>query len=124
MTWTCHSQTVSDLDDLTQRMREFTTARDWEQFHDPKSLILALVGEMGELAELFQWLPADSALARSLEEPLRTRVGEELSDVLLYLLRLADVLGVDLAEAATVKLSNSEDRFRPEDFQGTAPVKG
>jgi NTP pyrophosphatase (non-canonical NTP hydrolase) len=115
---------VSDLDDLTQRLREFTTARDWEQFHDPKSLILALVGEMGELAELFQWLPADSALARSLEEPLRTRVGEELSDVLLYLLRLADVLGVDLAEAATVKLSNSEDRFRPEDFQGTAPVKG
>ena len=115
---------MSDLEDLTQRMREFTAARDWEQFHDPKSLILALVGEVGELAELFQWLPADSASARALEEPLKSRVGEELSDVLLYLLRLADVLGVDLAEAATAKLSNSEDRFRPEDFQGTAPVKG
>lgn len=115
---------MSDLEDLTQRMREFTAARDWEQFHDPKSLILALVGEVGELAELFQWLPADSASARALEEPLKSRVGEELSDVLLYLLRLADVLDVDLAEAATAKLSNSEGRFRPEDFQGTAPVKG
>ena len=115
---------MSDLDDLTQRMREFTTARDWEQFHDPKSLILALVGEVGELAELFQWLPADSASARALEEPLRTRVGEELSDVLLYLVRLADVLGINLANAASAKMSSAEKRFRPEDFNGQAPVKG
>lgn len=114
---------MTDLDDLTQRMREFTTARDWHEFHDPKSLVLALVGEVGELAELFQWLPADSASTLALEEPLRTRVGEELSDVFLYLIRLADVLGLDLAEAAEAKLSSAEDRFRPEDFQGKAPVK-
>ena len=108
---------------IRDRMRTFTQERHWEQFHDPKSLILALVGEVGELAELFQWLPADSASTLALQEPLRTRVGEELSDVLLYLIRLADVLGVDLAEAGAAKLSSAEGRFRPEDFQGTAPVK-
>ncbi len=114
---------MSDLDDLTQRMRAFTHARDWEQFHDPKSLILALVGEVGELAELFQWLPADSAAVLGLEEPLKTRVGEELSDVLLYLVRLADVLEIDLGDAASDKMSASEARFHPEDFNGQAPVK-
>ena len=121
---TCHSQSVSDLDALTQRMREFTHARDWAQFHDPKSLILALVGEVGELSELFQWLPADAASSLAHEEPLRTRVSEELSDVLLYLVRLADVLDVNLAKAAADKLSSSEERFSPEDYNGTAPVKG
>lgn len=114
---------MSDLNDLTERMRQFTDARDWERFHDPKSLILALVGEVGELSELFQWLPADAAITLAREEPLRTRVSEELSDVLLYLIRLADVLGVSLGEAAADKLSSSEERFPPEDFNGTAPVK-
>jgi dCTP diphosphatase len=115
---------VSDLDDLTERMRAFSKDRDWEQFHDPKSLILALVGEVGELAELFQWLPAESAAALSREDPLKTRVGEELSDVLLYLVRLADVLDINLNQAASAKLASSENRFRPEDFHGQAPVKG
>lgn len=81
------------------------------------------VGEVGQLAELFQAPPADSTAALALREPLRTRVGEELSDVVSYLIRLADVLGVNLAEAASVKLSSAEGRFRPVEFQGTAPVK-
>lgn len=114
---------MSDLHDLTLRMRDFTAARDWERFHDPKSLILALVGEVGELAELFQWLPATDAGTLARDEPLRTRVGEELADVLLYLVRLADVLGVDLAAAGAAKLASAEERFLPEDYQGTAPVK-
>ena len=95
---------MSDLEALRDAMREFTAERDWERFHDPKSLLLALVGEVGELSELFQWLPADSALSAAQEEPLRTRVGEELADVLLYLVRLADVLDVDLRSAADRKL--------------------
>lgn len=70
---------MSDLDHLTQRMIAFTRARDWEQFHDPKSLISTMVGEVGERAELFRCLPADAVLA--LEEPPKSRVGEELSDV-------------------------------------------
>ncbi|QMW68437.1 nucleotide pyrophosphohydrolase [Mumia sp. ZJ1417] len=93
-------------------MREFTAERDWERFHDPKSLLLALVGEVGELSELFQWLPAAAATEIAGEEPLRTRAGEEMADVLLYLVRLADVLGIDLAAAAERKLLLNAQKHR------------
>ncbi len=92
-------------------MRQFSEDRDWEKFHDPKSVILALVGEVGELAELFQWLPADDARSLARAEPLRTRAGEEMADVLLYLVLLADVLGIDLGTAAASKMADSERRF-------------
>jgi len=95
---------VSDLDNLRDAMRKFTTERDWERFHDPKSLLLALVGEVGELAELFQWLSAGEAADLARLEPLRTRAGEEIADVLLYLVLLADNLGIDLRAAANRKL--------------------
>ena len=104
-------------------MRRFTDERDWAQFHDPKSVILALVGEVGELAELFQWLPADNAGQLAGAEPLRTRTGEEMADVLLYLVRLADVLGIDLADAARRKLADSERRFPPAAVTGKAPER-
>jgi len=104
-------------------MRRFTAERDWEQFHDPKSLLLALVGEVGELAELLQWLPADRVVELAQAEPLRRRVGEELSDVLLYLVRLADVLDVPLAESATDKLRQASLRFPVADVAGRAPLK-
>jgi dCTP diphosphatase len=114
---------VTDLTAPRDAMRQFTDARDWAQFHDPKSLILALVGEVGELAELFQWLPAEEARDRSQTEPLRTRVGDELADVLLYLVRLADVLDVDLYAAASAKLERAERRFVPADVRGKALAK-
>lgn len=114
---------MSDLADLQQRMREFTDERDWSQFHDPKSLILALVGEVGELAELFQWLPANDAGGLAQTGPLKDRVGEELADVLLYLVRLADVLGVDLAEVTRAKLADSASRFPASSWVGEAPNK-
>lgn len=114
---------VSDLDELRLRMRAFTIERDWEQFHDPKSLVLALVGEVGELSELFQWLPAADAQELASSDPLRTRVAEEMSDVLLYLVRLADVLDIDLGAAALDKLAESAKRFSAHEYQGVAPVK-
>ncbi|TCC64806.1 nucleotide pyrophosphohydrolase [Kribbella pittospori] len=104
-------------------MRVFTEERDWGQFHDPKSLILALVGEVGELAELFQWLPADAAVDRAREDRLHERAGEELADVLIYLVRLADVLDIDLADAALRKLRGSSARFPAEEVRGQAPDK-
>jgi dCTP diphosphatase len=104
---------VSDLQALRDRMRQFTADRQWNKFHDPKSVLLALVGEVGELSELFQWLPADSARDLVQEEPLRTRTAEELSDVLLYLILLSDVLGIDLAAAANAKLTEAERRYPP-----------
>ena len=104
---------MADLEALRDRMRQFTADRDWGSFHDPKSVILALVGEVGELAELFQWLPAEEARNLAGHEPLKTRAGEEMADVLLYLVLLADVLGIDLAAAAHAKMDDSERRFPP-----------
>ena len=109
---------MSDLQALQDRVRQFSAERDWGRFHDPKSVLLALVGEVGELAELFQWLPADDAAKLAAAEPLRTRAGEELSDVLLYLLLLADVLGIDLADAASAKLTANARRYPPPDSPG------
>ena len=111
---------MSDLADLTARMRAFTEKRDWGQFHDLKSLALALTGEVGEVAELVQWLPAASARVVT-DERLRDRLGEELADVLLYLVRLADVAEIDVGAEAAKKLSRNEVRFPVEDHRGVAP---
>jgi dCTP diphosphatase len=102
-------------------MRRFAGDRDWGRFHDPKSVLLALVGEVGELAELFQWLPAAQARDLARDEPLRTRAGEEMADVLLYLVLLADVLNIDLGAATQAKMDDSERRFPPGQVSGRAP---
>lgn len=114
---------VGDLEHLTARIAAFAEEREWSRFQDPKSLALALVGEVGELAELLQWLPADGAVDHFRDPARRHRVGEELSDVLLYLLRLADVLGVDLRAAADAKLDASAARYPAADVRGVAPWK-
>ena len=112
------------LTGIRDRMRVFTSERDWERFHDPKSLTLALVGEVGELAELLQWLPADEAANLADQEPLNARLGEEISDVLIYLVRLADVCGVDLPDAVDRKMASSEKRYPRDQVLGIAPEKG
>ncbi len=116
-------ETVSRFDELVTEFRRFVDDRDWRQFHDPKSLILALVGEVGELAELYQWIPASEAAARASTDPLRSRTAQELADVLLYLVGLADALGVDLIEAAHAKLADSTARFPAGESYGVAPDK-
>ncbi len=114
---------IDSLRQLTAEIRDFAVERDWENFHDPKSLILALVGEVGELAELFQWIPADGAVDEFDKPERKRRAAEELSDVLIYLLRLADVLGIDIASAAPAKLTDSRSRFPAARVRGTAPKK-
>ena len=114
---------VTEIAELAAAVREFSRERDWEHFQDPKSLVLALVGEVGELAELFQWVPADEAVERFAASDRRARAGEEMADVLVYLVRLADVLGVDLGAAARAKLADSHRRFPAADVRGVAPHK-
>ncbi|MEL4356663.1 MULTISPECIES: nucleotide pyrophosphohydrolase [unclassified Luteococcus] len=114
---------AEDFDALRERYRTFIAERDWGQFHDPKSLLLALVGEVGELAELFQWTPADEAKATCSHGERQQRAGEQMSDVLIYLLALADSLGIDLMEAAHHKLTAAEDRFPVEQVKGRALLK-
>jgi dCTP diphosphatase len=104
-------------------MREFSEARDWGRFHDLKSLTLALVGEVGEVAELVQWLPAEEAGGTAPDGPLRERLGDELADVLLYLIRLAEVAGVDLGQEALKKLASNQQRFPVDPAHGAAPER-
>ncbi|MBO3089465.1 nucleotide pyrophosphohydrolase [Cellulomonas dongxiuzhuiae] len=114
---------MAEIEELAAAVREFSRERDWEQFQDPKSLVLALVGEVGELAELFQWVPAADAVARFAVPDRQARAAEEMADVLVYLVRLADVLGVDLGAAARAKLADSHRRFPAADHRGVAPHK-
>ena len=112
---------MSDLEAVRIAARRFREERDWEQFQDPKSVLLALVGEVGELAELLQWLPADRAKALIADEPLHTRVAEELADVLVYLVGLAEQCGVDLGPAALAKIEKSADKHPVSTSKGVAP---
>jgi dCTP diphosphatase len=119
-----HEERDYRLEDLQRDLRQFRDDRDWGRFHDPKSLILALVGEVGELAELFQWVPAEDAGTLFRSGRGQQRASEEMSDVLIYLLGLADVLDVDLLAAARSKLAASRERFPADDVSGVAPAKG
>jgi NTP pyrophosphatase (non-canonical NTP hydrolase) len=104
---------TDDLAALTTRLRAFAAARDWAPFHTPKNLARALTGEVGELVTLFQWLtPAESATAPA-DPDLAAQIKDELADVLLYLVQLADTLGVDLLAAAHAKIDRNEGRFPP-----------
>lgn len=104
---------MADFDALRRDLRDFVAERDWGQFHDPKSLLLALTAEVGELCEVFQWIPATDAAERAGSEPTRGRVTDEVADVLIYLLHLADALGVDPVEAAAAKVVRNRSRFPP-----------
>ncbi|MCU1115982.1 nucleotide pyrophosphohydrolase [Stenotrophomonas maltophilia] len=94
-----------------QALREFAEARDWAQFHSPKNLVMALSGEVGELNEIFQWMTeADSFKAASSEATAKA-VRDEIADVALYLIRLSDVLGIDLNEAVSSKLATNAAKY-------------
>lgn len=94
-----------DVEILTAALKRFADDRDWQQFHSPKNLLMALTGEVGELCEIFQWMSeADSTDAAKRPETAQA-VKDELADVLMYLVRLASVLGVDLNEAVVTKLA-------------------
>lgn len=94
---------------LRDRLREFAAEREWERFHTAKNLAMALAGEAGEVIEHFQWLSAEES--DGLDLARRDEVALELADVLLYLVRLADVLGIDLRDAAARKLALNEARY-------------
>lgn len=110
--------TTDALHALRDQLRSFAEAREWERFHTPKNLAMALAGEAGEVIEHFQWLTAEESA--QLPSEVHDAVALELADVLLYLVRLADVLGIDLADAAARKLVINADRYPVERSRGTA----
>ena len=106
------------LQALREAMRRFAAERDWDQFHSPKNLAAALSVEAAELLEHFQWLTEDAS--RALPAEARARVAEEMADVLLYLVRLADKLDVDLAAAAVAKIARNAEKYPVEKSRGSS----
>lgn len=110
--------TLDNLTDLRDRLRDFAAARAWQTYHTPKNLVMALSVEVAELQEPFQWLTSEQS--QTLSPAQHQAVKEEIADVLIYLTRLADVLGVDLLDAATEKLAKNALKYPVERAYGNA----
>jgi len=106
------------LRDLRDELRAFAAARDWDQFHSPRNLATALAVEAAELLEPFQWLTEEQS--RALPPETRAAVEEEMADVLLYLVRLADKLDVDLAAAARAKIVRNGEKYPVDKARGSS----
>ncbi len=106
------------LGDLKDSLRRFAAERDWDQFHSPKNLAMALSVEVAELVEHFQWLTEEES--RKLPEDVTAEASEELADILIYLVRIADKLGIDLLEAAEAKVRENERKYPAEKVRGSA----
>lgn len=106
------------LDDLSQELAAFARARDWEQFHSPKNLSMALAAEAGELLEHFQWLREEQSA--SLDPEKKEEVALEMADILIYLLRLAERLDINLLDAAYRKMAINEERYPASKVRGDA----
>lgn len=107
---------MRDLEELKQRLRVFVAERDWDQFHSPKNLAMALSVEASELVELFQWLSEQQSAAP--DEKLRQRAAEELADILWFLVRIADRLDIDLLAAAESKMVQNAEKYPAERVRG------
>jgi len=105
------SAPLVDVAKLAASLQRFADDRDWQQFHSPKNLILALTGEVGELCEIFQWMNDADSLSAAKDDEIGQAVKDELADVLMYLVRLSDVLGIDLNEAVTQKLASNGEKY-------------
>lgn len=112
------TKNTDSLELLRERLAAFAAERDWDQFHNPKNLAMALAGEAGELVEHFQWLSFEQA--RNLPRATRDEVALECADVLLFLLRLCDKLDIDLAAAAEKKLALNAKKYPVEKSRGRA----
>jgi NTP pyrophosphatase (non-canonical NTP hydrolase) len=109
---------VTELDSLREKLRAFAAARDWGQFHSPKNLAIAVSVEAGELLEVFQWLTEPQS--RELAPKALAAARDEIADVLLYLIRLGDELGIDPVAAATHKLVDNERKYPVDKARGNS----
>ncbi|MBG5098250.1 nucleotide pyrophosphohydrolase [Pseudomonas aeruginosa] len=100
-----------DVGQLAAALERFAAARNWAQFHSPKNLVMALTGEVGELSEIFQWMDEEQSKDAARHPDTAQAVQDELADVLMYLVRLASVLGVDLDAAARQKLEQNNRKY-------------
>lgn len=113
-----HADRINSLESLRDRLRDFARERDWDQYHTPKNLSMALIAEAAELVEHFQWVDGDKS--HLLEEKTRQSVEEELADILIYLVRISDKLGVDLYGSVERKIAINEQKYPAELVRGSA----
>jgi dCTP diphosphatase len=109
-----------DIEGLQQEIANFASKRDWEKFHTIKNLVLALVGEAGELASVVQWLEGIDKTFLDANQDIRQDLADELADVFIYLLRIADVSGINLMSAAEEKMKKNSARYTIEKSFGNA----
>ncbi|EJN3802801.1 nucleotide pyrophosphohydrolase [Vibrio alginolyticus] len=108
----------NELESLISKLDDFAVKRNWDKFHSPKNLSMALAGEVGELMEVFQWLTEEES--NKLTYKQKVRAEEEVADIFLYLLRLSDKLGIDIVEAANKKLNVNNTKYPVERCYGKA----
>lgn len=113
-----NDQKITSLKTLRNRLRVFAAERDWDQFHTPKNLSMALIAEAAELIEHFQWVDGDRS--HLLDESTRNPIEEELADILIYLVRIADKLDVDLLDAAERKIAINGTKYPADKVRGSA----
>lgn len=106
------------LENLRLALADFASRRDWDQFHTPKNLAMALIAEAAELVEHFQWLTPEES--QNLDDKRRSEVEYELADILIYLIRTADKLDMDLIDAARRKIAVNEQRYPVDAVRGSA----
>ena len=109
---------MNELESLRGQVRDFANAREWDQFHSPKNLAMALSVEAGELLEIFQWLTEEQS--RSLAPEKHAAASAEIADVLIYLVRLGDQLGIDPVAAAQRKMVENERKYPADKARGNA----
>ncbi len=109
---------ANELKQLSQRLQQFAQDRDWEQFHNPKNLSMALIAECAELVEHFQWLSIEQS--QNLEADKHQEVAMELADIFIYLIRIADQLDIDLLAVANQKTTINAQRYPVDKVKGSA----
>jgi dCTP diphosphatase len=109
---------MDTLEPIKQRLREFAAERDWEQFHSPKNLAMAMIVEAAELVEHFQWLTEDES--RNLSAQKLAEVTQEIADIQIYLVRLADKLGIDIEQAVHAKIDVNAQKYPADKVRGSA----
>jgi dCTP diphosphatase len=109
-----------NIEKIQARLADFAKERDWEQFHSPKNLSMALAGEVGELLEIFQWLTEEQSQRSALTDKQLAAATEELADILIYALRLADRLDINLEEAISKKIDKNALRYTVEASRGNS----
>lgn len=109
-----------DIDTIKERLQAFAEARDWDKFHNPKNLVMALSVEASELVEEFQWLTDTQATQLKEDAAKLAKVSDEVADVAIYLIRLVDKLGIDLEQSIYAKIKKNESKYPAEKVRGSA----